>query len=135
MHYFVLPLYIVNMFHFHLNVDLLLIIKTIKFEVCLNFCRYVLCKHKYRQYIQTYIFIGNICINDDRECTVRQLKVTTSFRQVSAQRLSFNKVCIKFQFLLKLDFHQVDMIDNAFKIIKKHQIDWQRVEKFSEIII
>lgn len=29
------------MFYFYLNVDLLLIIKIIKFEVCLNFCRYV----------------------------------------------------------------------------------------------
>lgn len=71
-HYFVLPLYIVNMFHFYLNVDLLLIIKTIKFEVCLNFCRYVYVNINIDSK-SIYIFIGNICINDDRECTMQQL--------------------------------------------------------------
>lgn len=55
-----------------MNVDLLLIIKTIKFEVSLNFCRYVYVNINIDSK-SIYIFIGNICINDDRECTVQQL--------------------------------------------------------------
>lgn len=96
-HCFVLPMYFVYIFHFECWFIKIIKKFDIKLEYSLNFCRHVQVNINVDSR-SSYIFIGNICIKDER---------------IVSERLKY---------LVNIIYD--NMIYNAFKSVKKLKIYW-----------